>query len=1062
MRKSNLLLSTLLLITTFNVLTHTSTVFAAIPAETSIRIYGKVEDYYTLKPVYNASVIAIPWRGSLETKFFQTYTDSFGFYELHLPMYDRYGAKCEYVIYVLHRDSSTGLIDYVPAVYPEDVSKGGVQTSLEINFILVPGASIEIYPKQKSDIWYVLSRTAPSWYLLTLVDASTFEAPSLPNNTVIIYGEPPIYTVKQRLGIYGADIQFLSSRDLFQRNMIVIPADTPVYLVAKMEFRNERTLRKEILSALISFKGSPFILSKGQHIQLDIRGDIYKLSTDAIEVLSRDLERKFVQAEGEGFYLGAEREDFRDRVLRNLESAKHLLPPMNFNPTQSDLDAVRFQFIEEAYFNFRLLENRLVTMRVLAQSHSTFYPLFFAVFSIAVGSFLFEDARRKILTALILYVLVITSLYYIYPGFKIIMHPETKVVFSFFDIGKSIGLKPIVIAGSIFFISVIIISIAAVIGLYFGLPRIYRPPEIEGKPSLKSIITVIFSIGKRNVKRRKLRSTFCIISLAMLIMVLTAFTSFSRIQGVVVEGPESTNVRLNGCLLEKIPFNDTKVLSVERFFVEGELEALKAYGAERFLIRVDNKPLNSSIIRLRTTTGRIANLYGVLGLTDELAGELGLTQYLPVGFFTKSMAVALTESLAQTLGVRTGDTVQISRLSGGVETYRWNFTLVGYVNEAILEARDINGKPIAPYKITSEGNYEPVNATEFAVFNAWEILSLTSPDGEIIGLSDMIGIPSVFIPMDDENALREFANRMAFREYYAWVFFNGRVSRIYMGEKWEIKGFIELLVPATLVFLNVFMVMVNLIYERRREMVLLAALGLNPAHIASVFLAESIVMGLIGGGIGYYAGLGAYRIMNFLGPAGQIGVREKLEWYWGVIGLAFSITVSVLSAVVPAIRAAVMATPSLVRKIKVPEVERAKREEKIFKVYHERSIAMPIRVQIVEKPFFTAFITDRLKDVSGMIERVENVSLEEEILADNTEVFRIRFTHTYREYATVNELRATKPPGSESFNIVLLSKPKEPGMPEKTIDVTVNLIREILKDWDRHKRSILSGTAPKR
>ncbi|GEM_PF-593878 len=1059
MRKLSIyLLSMLLFIITLSILTNSSIAFTA----ESIKIYGKVEDHYTSKPVYNASIIAIPWRGSVEEKYFQTYTDNSGFYELPLPMYDRYGARCEYVIYVLHRDGSTGLIDYVPAVYPEDVSKGGFRESREVNFRLVPGASIEIYPRQKSDIWYILSRTAPSWYLLTIVDASTLETPNLPNSAVIIYGEPPIYTVKQRLGIYGADIQFLSSRGLFMKNLVVVPADTPIYLVAKMEFRNERTMRKEILPVLISFKGSPFTLEKGEHILFDIRGYVYKLSTDAIEVLSRDLERRFVQAEEEGFYLGAEREDFRDRVLSNVESAKHLLPPINFNPTDSDLDAVRFQFIEEAYFNFRLLENRLVTMRVLAQSHSTFYPLFFAVFSVAVGSFLFEDARRKVLTAFILYVFVIISLYYIYPGFKIIMHPETKVVFSFFDIGKSIGLRPIVIAGSMFFISLIILSIAVVVGLYFGLPRIYKPPEIEGKPSVKSIITVIFSIGKRNVKRRKLRSTFCIISLAMLIMVLTAFTSFSRIQGVVVEGPDSTAVQLNGCLLEKIPFNDTKVLTVERFFVEGELEALRAYGAERFLIRVDNVPLNSSIIRLRTSTGRKADIYGVLGLTSETAEVFGLNAYLPVGFFTKSMAVALTESLAGMLGVRPGDTIQVSRLSGGVEVNTWNFTLVGYVNEAVLEANDINGKPIAPYKLTGEGVYAPVNATEFAVFNAWEILSLTSQEGEVIGLSDMIGIPSVFIPMNDENALKEFANRMAFREYYAWVFFNGRVSRIYMGEKWEIKGFIELLVPAALVFLNVFMVMVNLIYERRREMVLLAALGLNPAHIASVFLAESIVMGLIGGGIGYYAGLGAYRIMNFLGPAGQIGVREKLEWYWGVIGLAFSITVSVLSAVVPAIRAAVMATPSLMRKIKIPEVERAKREEKIFKVYHERSIAMPIRVQIAEKPFFTAFVTDRLKDVSGMIERVENISLEEEILADNTEVFRIRFTHTYREYATVNELRATRPPSSDSFNIVLLSKPKEPGMSEKTIDVTVNLMREILKDWDRYKKAILSGTAPKR
>ena len=1024
----------------------------------SLRIYGKVVDYYTSEPIFNATIIAIPWRGSFEQRYFIAYTDSEGFYEIALPMYDLYGLRCEYLIYVLHTNSSTGLIDYVPALYPEDVSKGGIKSSMELSFNLVPGALIEIYPKRKADMWYILSKSAPSWYIITPVDSSTFETPTLPNGTVVIYGEPPVHSVKKRLGIVGADIQYLSSRDLFAKNVVIVPADTSIYLVAKMQFLNERTKRKDILSMLIGFQGKSIKLRKGERILVDIRSEMYKVSADTLETLTRDLEEKLALAEQEGFYVGAEREDLQRGVVQNVEAAKNLLPPLNPSPSEHELDAVRFQYLEEAYYSLRLLENRLGVMRALAQSHATFYPPFFAVFSIAIGSFLFEDTRKKLITTLVVYPLIIVSLYYIYPGFRIIMNPQCKIVFDLFGFGKVFGFKAVTVRGNLFFIAVIIASIALTVALYFVFPRIYRPPEIEGRASLKSIITVIFSIGKRNVKRRKLRSSFCILSLAMLVMVLTAFTSFSRVQGIVVEGPSSTNVDVNGCLLEKVPLNATKVSSVQQFFASGELEALKAYGAENFMIRVENVPSNSSVVRLRALSGRNVDLLGVVGLTAEGAEVLGIANYLPKELFKENMSIAITESLARRLGVKPGDKIQVSRLMGGVETQTWNFTLVGYVNPAILGVNDFNGKPIAPYKLTSEGELQPVNATEFAVFNAWTIIALPSSEGETTGLSEKIGISAVFIPMSDENTLKNFANKMALREYYAWVFFNGEVTKVYTGEKWEIKGFKELLVPATLVFLNVFMVMINLVYERRNEMFLLAALGLNPAHIASVFLAESIVMGLIGGGIGYYAGLGAYRLMSLLGPAGQIGVREKLEWYWGVIGLLVSIFVSILSAVVPAIRAAVMATPSLIRKIKIPEAEKVKREEKIFKVYHERSISMPVRVHRREKPFFTAFITDRLKEVSGLFERIENLKLEEEILVDGTEVVRVSFTHRYKEYATINELRATRPRDSDRFYITLLSKPEVEGMPERAIELTVSVVRDALKDWERYKRSLMTGT----
>ena len=89
-----------------------------------------------------------------------------------------------------------------------------------------------------------------------------------------------------------------------------------------------------------------------------------------------------------------------------------------------------------------------------------------------------------------------------------------------------------------------------------------------------------------------------------------------------------------------------------------------------------------------------------------------------------------------------------------------------------------------------------------------------------------------------------------------------------MGFYYEAKGVAEILIPLTMVGLNVGAVMLNAVYERRREMEVMSVIGLNPVHLAFLFIAETIVIAMVAGGLGYLFGLGFYRIMSlFVNPS---------------------------------------------------------------------------------------------------------------------------------------------------------------------------------------------------
>jgi putative ABC transport system permease protein len=89
------------------------------------------------------------------------------------------------------------------------------------------------------------------------------------------------------------------------------------------------------------------------------------------------------------------------------------------------------------------------------------------------------------------------------------------------------------------------------------------------------------------------------------------------------------------------------------------------------------------------------------------------------------------------------------------------------------------------------------------------------------------------------------------------------------------------------------------VYERRREIGIMMAMGANPGWIVKIFLLKSLYIGLAGGIIGYIVGT---LMAVVLGP--KLAGIPVLPLPWlGLYGLLISVGISLLASILPVIKA---------------------------------------------------------------------------------------------------------------------------------------------------------------
>ncbi len=970
-----------------------------------VAIYGKVADANTGLPIPNATVLV--WDlYSLDTPKVGAgiyFTDNNGEYRISGPYV---GRERWYRLYAYKGDFGSRSIDYAPS--PKVDLFVEFPEGAQVSFLLVPGALIEL-----EGIPYLVRSSSPGAQSLRVKVLS-----------------------EQKLNAPFLDTYYDSEHRWFlglDRQCVIVPANTPVTLEAQTYFYARERGRIEVESFRLYNDSLPFFLLQGHRATSQLSAYSLRGGLRYVEAQFVVVSRTVNAAQGVGFVVFDERRSLTAANQRILEAGADL------TRAKEDRDYLEvWNTLRDVLGIMRVVSLALDRMRLIAMTSAGYLAAIMAAFSAVLAFFFFEEKRRKLFASVAIYAIFLVSLYFTYPGAHIVID-ENVLLFL-----QSAG-----------------ISFLGVSAIIFGLPRVWRERLIEGEVSWRSAIALIFSMGKREIRRRKIRGFFTILSVIILILAFTSLTSFGTAYGIISDRLTAT-APSDGIIVKRM-LNETSLL----FSPLGASDAKvlsRIIDIRNIAVRLKNIPSPNPVVRLSDPkTGKTWFIYGVLGVTPAAESMYTNLDEAVEGSYlgeTEIGEVLLCRAIADTLGVSTGQNVSAEILGTRVST---SFIIKGVINDdRYLSLVDVDGSPLGPSRLLPDGSVRRCNNTETMVIS-WNtaealqgVIASRHPEGapEFAVISEIVFQPGAAVDVD--SMVRTLIYGW---EFDVFVVANRIITYYHIGAFIEMKGAAELIIPLVMVGLNVSMVMLNAVYERRKEIRTLSMLGLNPTHIGLIFVAEAIILGMVGGSLGYLLGLGFYRVMVLFGQ--ELMVREKLEWWWSAIGFALALTASVLSSIRPAALAVSTYTPSKVKRLKLSEEKAKVRKEEIFKVYQGRELSMPVKVGLGEKEFFIGFFLDRLDELkTGTLESVDDVENVPEIENVKGELvkeirFRYRFGGTGEERKTRNSLSLTKSPREDYYRVRLATEPAVPGTPASTIERTIDFVHDAIMDWTRNKNRII-------
>ncbi|MBI2300251.1 MAG: M28 family peptidase [Armatimonadetes bacterium] len=335
-------------------------------------------------------------------------------------------------------------------------------------------------------------------------------------------------------------------------------------------------------------------------------------------------------------------------------------------------------------------------------------------------------------------------------------------------------------------------------------------------------------------------------------------------------------------------------------------------------------------------------LSAVLGVTSAEARITGLGTRLRAGrwFRPGEKDVCLVPaSVARKLDLGPGSSAQRAGLGfGAVEVFGSRIEVIGVVDDKLLETtNDLDGEPLTPVDFSKlepqkllmlkdqqaarvkNGGAAPPPIDRYEHFPP-ELMILL-PFDRLMAAGGTLR--SVAIRLDDpasvEARARELMDRFELSAYAAQgqqVFLYSSVGML------SVSGLEQVLIPLIIAALIVLNTMLGSVVERLGEIGIFSSIGLAPAHISMLFLAESCVFANLGVIIGYLLGQTLAKALFWAQThhyaAGLAGLSLNYS-STAAVGVAVVIIATVLlSTLYPSRKAARMATPDVERRWRLP------------------------------------------------------------------------------------------------------------------------------------------------
>jgi hypothetical protein len=361
----------------------------------------------------------------------------------------------------------------------------------------------------------------------------------------------------------------------------------------------------------------------------------------------------------------------------------------------------------------------------------------------------------------------------------------------------------------------------------------------------------------------------------------------------------------------------------------------------------------------------------------------------------------------------------------------------------------LDGNSILPYTLLYNVK---TNVTEPVRCDASEVV--------ILNYAMALKLPSMLISRIDIKAssYQTLVSDIGYvRGYTMWIDTPPKITEVYMGYYQQLTG-LAIIIPLVIASLNVAMTMLNAVFERRREVMLLSVTGLNPRHIMFLFLAESIIIGIIGGTLGYLVGIATFRVLSWLPTQFQINIQMKLSPIWNLIGVAFAMMAAVIAGSIPAYRATRLVIPTKIKFLEERKIEEMPLREMVV----AKAVDLPVSVDAGEIEVFMGYIYSRVSELAyGYRMRVDGLQTESKEEKDGTIIKRVKFNFHYvtegGAMTTLNEIIATMKPDVKNYKLQLSCTPVTEKVQDKIVYWSVSEVREWVMEWTKRKQKLMTG-----
>ena len=659
--------------------------------------------------------------------------------------------------------------------------------------------------------------------------------------------------------------------------------------------------------------------STGEALEIDVRYYTLPISQSLTDGALDELETRLNEMKQYGFYL-ARQETALSSGIKYVESSVNLYEDHYFDES--------FDALKHGFIIFTHTDTELLNMYRDAKLSVYLLIAFLVVASMVTGYLLIDGFLKQTAVDVVILGASLMFFYETYPGSRII--PITSFIIT------SLG----------YFAGFLCISLI--------VPYFFRTTRTDGRVHTRNLIAPIFNIAKRSLRRRRIRFMLTFISITLLVMSFVTLTSFSEGYGIIsVEYPSKSG--WTGVYIREGSWSQEEPSFI--LVDNAELNWITDQPETSFIsLKAENIPLRTPMLLVEEQP-----IYGIIGFSETESNFVDLESTLIAGELPKGNGVLIGESLSESTGLNVGDTFSI-----GLTEYRVDGVLD---DQSTRLLKDLDGTSYVPDRwvnISPEGEapswvLEPAEPSEVLVMSNEQAQRFPT-----------VGVQRIAIGLNQGYDAAGFAERLALeRGYLSWSNTAEAYTSYRLGNYFQGKG-AALVIPWVIVVLNVVVTMLNSLYERRKEIEILSSVGLNPAQVSSIFVAEAVITGFIAGGLGYLIGLGFYKSLAILNIGLQVHQKVSAVWSLAAIGLAIS---AVVTGAFAALRNSVVITPSLMRRWRLDRSTGGFQEP--------WRIDIPIKLEPSEINSYLDYVESRLRrlmdhttHVTSSIKRIDDTGIQ--------------------------------------------------------------------------------------